>query len=87
MGIDSAVGEPQDALPDLLDEQLADLFPAKIALRVMTDRRVREQVGEIVPEPKLRIVAVRVLEALDRANGLEPFRENGGRSDALLERR
>jgi hypothetical protein len=32
-------------------------------------------------------VAVRVLESLDRANSFEPFREHGGRSDALLERR
>ena len=47
--IDAAVGEPQDPLTDLLDEQRANLFLAEIALRVVADGGVRKQVRKIVP--------------------------------------
>ena len=67
-----AVREPEPAFADAREEEVLDRRLADdVACRIAADRVGREEIREVVPEPGLRIVAVRVLEPLDRADRLD----------------
>ena len=57
---------PRRPPPDLFQKERANPLAIEIALRVVTDAGVGEEVREVVPQTKLSVVAVGVLEALDR---------------------
>ena len=66
MRVDTSVGEAEAPASDLLEEERANLFAVERARRVVTDAGVGEEIGEIVPQAQLGVVAVGVLETLDR---------------------
>ena len=88
--IQPAVGEAEPALPYLLVEQPPErLLADEIARGVVTDGVRREQIREVVPHAELGVLAVRVLETFDRANGfrladarLEPVETLGQRAES-----
>ena len=48
--------------------------------------RVGEEIREVVPQAQLRVVAVGVLQALDRRDGFDALRQRLEPIDALLQR-
>ena len=77
---------PRRPPADLLQEERANPFAIERALRVVTDAGVGEEVREVVPQTQLRVVAVGVLEALDRRDGFDALRQRLEPIDALLQR-
>jgi hypothetical protein len=67
MRIQATVGKSELPAAHLLEEQLPDGFAVQIACGIVGNRVLGEEVGEIVPEPELDVVAVGVLQTLDRA--------------------
>ena len=57
---------PRRPPSDLFQKERANPLAVERALRVVTDAGVGEEVREVVPQTQLRVVAVGVLEALDR---------------------
>ena len=86
MRVDASVGEAEAAASDLFQEERANSLAIERALRVITDARVGEEVREVVPQAKLRVVAVGMLEALDRRDGFDALRQRLEPIDALLQR-
>ena len=71
--VDAAFGNSELALPHLLEEDLPDGFRSARTLLVVGGGILGEQVCEVVPQAELDVVPVRVLQALDGANGLDVF--------------
>ena len=69
---------------DVVQEQPADPFTIERPLRVVADTRIGEQIGEVMPEAELRVVAVGVLEALDREESFDALCQRLEPIDALL---
>src|SRR5262245_24525413 len=85
MRIDAAVLETDLSAADVLQEERTNAFAIEIALRVVTDAGVGEEIREVVPQPELCIVAIGVLQSLDRGDRLDTLRERLEPIDALLE--
>jgi hypothetical protein len=86
MRVEPAVRETEPPLADLLEEQLRDRVLAdEVAGRVVADCVRGEEIGEVVPQPEFRVVAVRVLEPLDRADRLRLLDASLEPVDTLVE--
>ena len=85
--IDASVGEPQAPLADLFDEEVPNPLAIERALRVVADAGVGEEIREVVPQPQLRVVAVGVLQPLDRRDRFHALRQRLEPVHALLQRR
>jgi hypothetical protein len=42
----------------------------------VTDAAIGKEIGEVVPQPELRVVAVGMLEPFDRADGFDALRQS-----------
>ena len=71
--VDTSVGKAEPPLSDLLQKERANPLAVQRALRVVTDAGVGEKIREVVPQTELCVVAVGVLEALDRREGFDAF--------------
>ena len=83
--VDASVGEAELPASDLLQEERANPFAIERALGVVTDAGVGEEVREVVPQTQLRVVAVGVLQALDRRDAFDALRQRLEPIDALLQ--
>jgi hypothetical protein len=71
--VDAAFGKAEPTLTDLLQEQLANGFPALGTLLVVGHGVFGEQIGKVVPETEFDVVAVGILETLDCPDGFDGF--------------
>src|SRR6266853_6615864 len=83
----ASVREAEASASDLLQEQRANPLAIERALRVVPDAGVGEEVREVMPQTQLCVMAVGVLEALDRRDGFDALGQRLEQIDALLQRR
>ena len=86
MRVEASVGEAEPSTSDFFQEERSNPLAIEVALRVVSDARISEEVREVVPQAQLRVVAVGVLEALDRREGFNALRQRLEAIDAPLQR-
>src|SRR5215468_5879752 len=74
--INTALRQSQLSAAKLLEIELSQAFrTAEIALRIMRDAIRREEIAEVEPKARLRIMRIAILEAFDVANGLRSMKK------------
>jgi hypothetical protein len=72
---------------DLLQKERSNPLAIERALRLAPDARVGEEIGDVVPQPQLGVVAVGMLKTFDRREGFDALSQRVESIESLLKER